>query len=172
MDCFRYSNSAVGFGIRYLCLKRLAKSCGDKVIIFPAVFIIRPDCMEIGNNVSIHEFSYIDAEGGLKIGDHVGIGHGCTIMCAQHNFDEPGVLIKALDDILEPVNIGSDVWLGAHVRIMSGVTVGDGCVIGAASVVTRNIPPYSVAVGIPARVIRKRFERNNTSSKGQENKEE
>lgn len=57
-----------------------------------------------------------------------------------------------------PVNIGNDVWIGLNAVIMDGVTIGDGAVIGTGAVVTRDIPPYAVAVGIPARVIRYRFE--------------
>lgn len=158
MDLFRYSNSCIGFAIRYLCINRLASKCGKKVIIFPSVFIKEPKFLEIGTNVSIHEFTYIDAEGGLEIGDHVGIGHGCTILCGQHNFNVPDKLMKESGYTFMPVKIENDVWLGAHVRVLPGITLCQGCVIGASSVVTKTIPKYSVAVGIPARVIRNRFE--------------
>lgn len=156
MDWFRYSNSAFGFGMRYLCLKRLAKSCGDKVIIFPDVFIKRPEYIEIGTNVSIHEFCYIDAYGGLKIDDHVAIAHGCSILCLQHRHDKPGELIKTSGHTCAKVTIGRDVWLGADVKIMPGLTIGQSSVIGAGTVVTKDIPEYAVAAGVPARVIKSR----------------
>lgn len=57
----------------------------------------------------------------------------------------------------ENSRIGSDVWIGANVVMIAGVTIGDGCIIGAGSIVTKDIPPYSVAVGNPCRVIRQRF---------------
>lgn len=58
--------------------------------------------------------------------------------------------------VSEPIEIGDDVWIGTGVKILKGVKIGEGAVIGAGSVVTRDIPPYSVAVGVPARVIKKR----------------
>lgn len=162
MDWFRYSNGIIGFGIRYLCLKRLAKGCKEKVIVFPSVFIKQPESLEVGTNVSIHEFCYIDAFGGLKIGDHVAIGHSCTIMCCQHEFNIPGELTKSGSYIEGPVEIERDVWLGAHVKVMPGVKIGQGSVIGAGSVVTKDIPEYSVAMGVPAKVTRSRFEEKNS----------
>lgn len=61
------------------------------------------------------------------------------------------MLIRSCPDILLPTTIGSDVWLGAGVTVLGGVTIGDGCVVGANAVVTSDLPPYSVAMGVPAR---------------------
>lgn len=57
----------------------------------------------------------------------------------------------------EPVTIGNDVWIGANVYVKNGVTIGDGAVVGAGAVVTKSIPPYAIAVGVPAKIIRYRF---------------
>ena len=62
------------------------------------------------------------------------------------------------EDVLRPVSIGNDVWIGARVIVLGGVTIGNGAVIGAGSVVTRDVPPYAVVAGTPARLIRYRFE--------------
>ena len=62
------------------------------------------------------------------------------------------------EDVLRPVSIGNDVWIGTRVIVLGGVTIGNGAVIGAGSVVTRDVPPYAVVAGTPARLIRYRFE--------------
>lgn len=97
----------------------------------------------------------------VKIGDHCNFGPNVTIVTPQHPMlpnERRGVLCKdGVERYLcyaEPVTIGNDCWFGANVVVCPGVTIGDGCVIGAGSVVTRDIPANTVAVGVPARVIR------------------
>jgi acetyltransferase-like isoleucine patch superfamily enzyme len=91
----------------------------------------------------------------VEIGEHCMFANGCFITDADHRYDDQtrpvtwqGFQSKG------PTRVGDNVWCGAHVVITSGVTVGERCVIGANSVVTMDIPPRSVAVGSPARVIR------------------
>jgi acetyltransferase-like isoleucine patch superfamily enzyme len=74
----------------------------------------------------------------------------------NHVFADPDRPIRLQGETAKGIRIGRDVWLGNGVRVTDGVEIGDGCVIGAGSVVTRSIPPYSIAVGSPARVIRQR----------------
>jgi len=80
------------------------------------------------------------------------------VVSANHEIPERGVLIRDKPDKRAPIQIGKDVWLGAGVKVMAGVSIGDGCVVGAGAVVTRDLPPYSIAVGVPAAVIRTREE--------------
>lgn len=102
----------------------------------------------------------VDAEilGPVTIGNDVMMGPRCTIISDNHRFDDTTVPMNrqgfAQPD--RPVEIEDDVWIGANVTITAGVTVGRGSVLAAGAVVTRDIPPYSIAGGVPARVIRSR----------------
>ena len=94
----------------------------------------------------------------VEIADHVVIGPNLTIVENNHIFNIVGKYIK--DSGLTKnggVKIETDCWIGTNVTILAGVTIGRGSVIGACSCVTRSLPPYSIAVGTPARVINRRF---------------
>lgn len=100
-----------------------------------------------------------DAE--VTIGDHCNFGPNVTIVTPIHPMraDERREMLNAEGEVkrfcyAKPVHIGNDCWLGACVTVCPGVTIGDGCVIGAGSVVTRDIPPGSFAAGVPCRIIR------------------
>ena len=80
----------------------------------------------------------------------------CRILSSNHTVPPLGTIIRSLPDRPLPTHIGCDVWLGAGVTVLGGVTIGDGCVVGAGAVVTHNLPPYTIAVGVPARVVDRR----------------
>ena len=114
--------------------------------------------VEIHNGSSINAHSWIGA--GLSkviIGNDVRIGSGCKISCAAHKFDDLNKPIrqqgleKNVDIIIE-----DDCWLGLNAIVLPGVRIGHGSVIGAGAVVTKDIQPYAVAVGVPAKVIKYR----------------
>lgn len=88
----------------------------------------------------------------VRIGSRVLLGPSVSILAATHETDVRSR--RAGVEYARPVTIGDDCWIGAGVTIMPGVTVGKGCTIGAGSVVTRDVPDFSVAVGSPARVVR------------------
>ena len=91
------------------------------------------------------------------IGKDTLISMHCRILSSNHTIPDRNCRIRSMPDILLPVTIGEDVWLGAGATVLGGVTVGDGCVVGAGAVVTKDLPPYSVAVGTPAKVVRTRL---------------
>ena len=151
--CLRHVPTKLGIILRYILLRTLLEKAGDNIVIFDGVFLFTLEKMNIGSHVSIHELCYIDASGGLTIGNEVAIAHNVTIMTTNHDFKQPG-FIKDAPNLMESVVIGDDVWIGAGARILAGVHIGNHSVIGAGSVVNRNIPENCLAVGVPAKVIR------------------
>jgi maltose O-acetyltransferase len=118
--------------------------------------------IEIGDDVYIGPRAVFNsAISTISIGNKVLFGPDVTIMGGDHRFDIVGKytydITEKVPDNDRDVVIEDDVWVGARVVILKGVTIGRGSVIGAGSVVTKSIPPYSVAVGIPAKVVRSRF---------------
>jgi len=112
--------------------------------------------LKIGNNVGINHYCFIGVRGNIDIGDNVIFGPRVNVFSENHNFDKLDIPIKHQGVTKGKTVIGNDVWIGANVSIMSGVTVGDGCVIAAGAVVTKDIPPYSIVGGVPAKIIKTR----------------
>lgn len=152
----RYTRGYRGQMKRYALVKSIAKHVGDNVGIKEGVFFRNIDNLSIGNNVSIWPLTYIDAYGGLAIGDNVSIAHGVSILAFEHQYAEHEIPIK--DQGLEalPVSIGDNVWIGAKATILGGICVESGSVIGAGTVITKNIPHDSVVVGVPGKKIKNR----------------
>ncbi len=154
---FRWSNGLIGHGVRYLCVRRLAKACGRRVLIFPGCQLHWLERCRIAENVTIHDFCYLDACGEITIGNDVRIAHHCSLISGQHNFDVPGTTIIESGYTMAPIVVGNDVWFGAGAVVMPGVTIGAGAVIGANAVVTRDVLPNTIVGGVPARPIKPRF---------------
>ena len=113
---------------------------------------------EIGDYSYIGCNAMLGAGGGIRIGRHVLIGQGVNVHAENHNFFNRNLRIDEQGVSYQGVVIEDDVWVGSKVTILDGVTIGRGAVIGAGSVVTKSIPPYAIAVGVPAKVIRIRGE--------------
>jgi acetyltransferase-like isoleucine patch superfamily enzyme len=137
-------------------MQKQCLACGQLVDVRQSVVFAARNNARIGSRVSIHPFSYIDATGGVTIGDDVSIAHAVTIMSTEHRFDRNDIAIRDQGTIEKPVTIESDVWIGAGARILGGVTVGQGAVIAAGAVVNRDVPRQTVSAGVPARPIRSR----------------
>ncbi len=106
--------------------------------------------IETGSDVYLGPFVTIFGHGNVAIGKNTLVAMNCTILSSEHTLSPAGTGIRSQPDILKPTRIGDDVWLGAGVIVLGGVTIGDGCVVGAGSVVTKDLPPYSISVGVPA----------------------
>lgn len=109
-----------------------------------------------GRNCSLNPGVQIFGAGGVQIGDNVLIGGMSAIIGYSHKFDDRSVPIIEQPITARGICIGSDVWIGAQVTIIDGVEVGQGAVVGAGSVVTHDVPPHTVVVGVPARQLRQR----------------
>jgi acetyltransferase-like isoleucine patch superfamily enzyme len=106
------------------------------------------DHLEVGDRVSINAFVHIWAQGGVRIGDDSLVASHVAITSLTHALTGGKYSATCL---YRPVSIGRNVWIGTHAVILPGVTIGDDAVVGAGAVVTRDVEPGAVVVGIPAR---------------------
>jgi acetyltransferase-like isoleucine patch superfamily enzyme len=109
--------------------------------------------IELGARVSVNPYAVLFGYGGLCIGDDTRIAAHTVIVASDHVFSEADRPIRTQPVTGKGIVIGRDVWLGAGVRVIDGVRIGDGAVVGAAAVVTRDVAPYDIVVGVPARKI-------------------
>jgi maltose O-acetyltransferase len=145
----------VGYSTRRLLGRYIFAECGEDVIIKQNCYFGRGDTLRVGNRSQLGENARIGPS--VSIGSDVVMGPDVVIMTTAHAFEDPTVPINQQGGLpVEPVTIEDDVWLGTRVVVLPGVTIGRGAIIGANSVVTKDIEPYAVAVGNPARVIRSR----------------
>ena len=112
--------------------------------------------IEIGNHVHMSRNSYVNGIGGVRIGDDSMFGPNVVLISGSHIYIDREIPIRLQGSENKEIVIEKNVWIAANVSIMPGVRIGEGSVIGSGAVVTKDIPPYSVAVGVPARVIKKR----------------
>ena len=140
--------------------KRLLKHCGHKVQIGNNCFFNFPQNISIGDNVSIQRDCNMSANGNISIGNGVIISHCVDIFTGEHNYNSKDLKYLPFDERYncEQVIVEDYVWIGSHVIIMPGVRIGEGAIIGAGSIVTKDVPPKAVAAGNPAKVISYRDE--------------
>ncbi len=130
---------------------------GANAFFEPDVWITLSDDarISIGEGTFLNIAVMVAAMDRVEIGAHCMLANGCFVTDANHRFDDPDTPITWQGFASKgPTKIGDNVWLGANVVVTSGVTIGERCVIGANSVVTQDIPPFSIAAGAPAKVLR------------------
>jgi acetyltransferase-like isoleucine patch superfamily enzyme len=131
---------------------------GPQVLLEPGVWITAPGQarIRIGGGSFLNLGVMVAAQELVEIGEHCMLANHCFVSDAGHRFDDPNLPVPWQGFTSKgPTRIGDNVWCGAGVVVTSGVTIGERCVIGANSVVTSDIPAYSVAAGVPARVLRR-----------------
>lgn len=117
--------------------------------MFPPFYADFGRNIHLGKNVFINSGCHFQDQGGIFIGDHALIGHNVVLATINHSLDP-----FDRHNIYKPIHIGNRVWIGSNVVITQGVTIGDGAVVAAGAVVTRDVPPYTVVGGVPAKVIK------------------
>jgi acetyltransferase-like isoleucine patch superfamily enzyme len=131
---------------------------GPGTLLEPNVWITAPGRarVRIGAGTFLNQGVMVAAEELVEIGDHCMLANGCFVTDSSHRYDDPrkpvpwqGFQTKG------PTRIGNNCWLGANVVVTSGVSIGERCVIGANSVVTKDVGPFSLAAGVPAKTLRK-----------------
>lgn len=158
---YYFSNLMPGILGNYLRLKTaklfMKGRLGDNVHIRKHASFEFED-VTIGDNVLLGEYCILAShkKGEIQIGNDTMISARVKFYTVNHNFDDMETPIRLQGADYESIKIGKDVWIGADTIILPGVKIGDGAIIGAGSVVSKDVPPHMVAAGNPIRIIRKR----------------
>lgn len=134
-------------------MRKILKKTGENFCIEPSFYCDYGYNIEIGENFYANHNTVILDCAKVKFGDNVFIGPNCGFYTAAHPLDAE--TRNTGQEYAKPITVGNNVWIGGNVCVMPGVTIGDNCVIGGGSVVTKDIPSDVVAVGNPCRVLKK-----------------
>lgn len=134
------------------------KAFGSNIMFSRGGKIIRPSEISIGSNIYINSSFHISARN-LSIGSNIMIGPGLVIECDNHEYNHVGkTMFETRNNRnIAGITIENDVWIGANVIILPSVVIGEGCIVGAGSIVTKSLPSYTICVGNPCRPIKCRF---------------
>ena len=152
-------------GAEINCLSKAGITLGNRVTIGKYA-IIRPSNMYggdigegliMGDHANIGPFCYIGCSGKISIGNNVMMGPRVSIFAENHVFDDPHIIMQEQGVRKAPVVIEDDCCIAANSVILAGVTIGKGSVVAAGAVVTKDVPPYSIVAGVPAKIIKTRL---------------
>lgn len=146
--------------LKVLLVKRQLEHCGTNVKISPSTTINFPESVSIGDDSFINERFYCSVHKKLTIGKRVMFGPDVMIIGGDHDFSIVGKHLRFIPEnpkLNYEIVIEDDVWIAARTTILKSVSIGEGAIIGSNSLVTKAIPPYTIAFGIPTKIIRPRF---------------
>ena len=136
--------------LRALMSRLVGYRVDDGFRLFPPVYTDFGKNIKIGKDVFVNSGCCFQDQGGVTLGDGCLVGHNVVFATLDHD-KRPG---RRGDMTAAPIVVGKDVWIGAHATILKGVTIGDGAIIAAGAVVTRDVPPNTIAAGVPARIVK------------------
>ncbi len=140
--------------LRRILAKRIFKSCGDNTIIHHNVLFNVGSNIELGEGALLNRYVMLDDRASLKIGAYTMVAAGVTIETHTHPFDDFSQPIAISGRQGRPVTIGPNSVVGYNVVVMAGVNIGERCIVGANSVVTKDVPDFTVVGGVPAKPIK------------------
>ena len=135
---------------RALFSELIGKPVDEGFGLFPPFYTDCGKNITVGKNVFINSGCSFQDQGGITIGDESLIGHQVVLATLNHEF----AVSKRAGMRPAPIHIGKRVWIGAHATVLPGVTIGDGAVVAAGAVVTKDVPAYTIVGGVPAKIIR------------------
>ena len=144
--------------LKKLFLKPMGAKIGKGVVIYPGVWIVPGRNLVVENHVDLAKDVLITSSGGVFIGERTLVGYRTQILSANHSIPPIGEPFPISGDVMKRVVIKNDVWIGANCIITPGVTIGEGAVIAAGSVVTKDVEANSIVGGVPAKFIKMRDE--------------
>jgi maltose O-acetyltransferase len=153
-----------GMFCRHIIYAILLKKKGKLVLIREGVKFFYPERISIGDYSGVHEECKLDGSGKINIGKYVRLAPRVEIMTSNHIFKDISIPIKLQGLEFKRVVIEDDVWIGIGVLIVPGVRIGKGSVVAGHSVVTKDVPQYSVVAGVPAKVISSRSGENSLNN--------
>ncbi len=145
---------------RRFIYRRMGMIIGKRSVLNMKQYILTPRNVRIGEDCHINRGCIIDARGHIEIGNNVSISYGVSIMTGSHD-----VQSQTFNGLYLPIKIENNVWIGVNATILQNVKIGEGAVIAAGSVVTKNVKPYTIVGGIPAKVIGQRTKELNYKCK-------
>lgn len=140
--------------IRYLYVKKYTAKCGNNIYIGSFVTLKNEKELNLGSNISIHAYTYIDSFGGIIIKDNTSIANHCSLIAFNHTYNDYDTPIKYNAVESESICIENDVWIGNGVRILAGTKIGSRTIVAAGAVVNSNFEGKSILGGIPAKIIK------------------
>jgi len=139
---------------KLIVLCKSLKACGKSLSVQFPVTIVNPHMIEMGDNVSIAAYVHMWGKGGIHIGNRVMIGSHTAIASLTHDYSKE-IMFDTLTE--KDVFIEDDVWIGTHCIILPGIRIGKGAVVGAGTVVTKNVPPNTIFSGVPGQIRKQRI---------------